>query len=64
MVNSYRRVPLMVDGVVHNGSFGHMACGIEVFDRSLNAVIKMFVDGSDKDVDCMTCLVMEARDEK
>lgn len=56
-----KRVTLMVDGVVHNGGTGKMACGLLVFDRSVDAIVKMFVEGVGKDVDCMTCLVIEAR---
>lgn len=58
-----RRVTLMVDGVIHNGSDGKMACGLVVFDRSMDTIVKMFVDGACKDVDCMACLVAEAREE-
>ena len=56
-----RRVALMVDGVVHNGSNGEIACGLIVFDRSMGTIVKMFVEGVGKDVDCMTCLVLDAR---
>ncbi len=59
-----RRTPLMVDNMVHNGVLGALACGIIVFDRSLEAIVKMFVDGAGKDIDCMACLVAEAREER
>ena len=59
-----RRVALMVDGVVHNGSNAEMACGLIVFDRSMNTIVKMFVEGASKDVNCMSCLVAEARNER
>lgn len=61
------RIPMMVDGVVHLGGVGihgAMACGLAVYDRSLDAIMKMFVEGTDRDVDCMTCLVAEARERR
>lgn len=61
------RVALLVDGIVHLGGAGShdaMACGLVVYDRSLDAIMKMFIEGSGKDVDCMACLVAEARGSK
>jgi len=58
------RVTLLVDGIVHLGGAGShdaMACGLVVYDRSLDAIMRMFVEGSDRDADCMACLVAEAR---
>lgn len=57
-------MPMLVDGVVHVGGSaprGAMACGLVVYDRSLDAIMKMYVEGASQDVDCMTCLVAEAR---
>lgn len=60
------RIPLLVDGVVHlageGGSHGAMACGTVVYDRSLDAIMRMYVEGAGRDVDCMTCLVAETRE--
>lgn len=58
---------LTVDGVTHLGGAGShhaMACGLVVYDRSLDAIMRMFVEGTDRNVDCMTCLVAEARDSR
>lgn len=60
-------IPMLVDGVVHGGGAmprGLMACGLVVYDRSLDAIMKMFVEGYNKDIDCMTCLVVEARERR
>lgn len=67
MSDPSRRVTLTVDGVTHLGGTGSrhaMTCGLVVYDRSLDAIMKMFVEGTDRDVDCMTCLVAEARGSK
>ncbi len=65
-----RRITLFVDGVTHcagrssgDNAVG-MACGLVVFVRSLDAIMKMHIESASRDVDCMTCLVAEARDFK
>ena len=65
-----KRVTLLVDGITHcaglssgDGTAG-MACGLIVFERTLDAIMKMFTEGSGKDVDCMACLVAEARNSR
>lgn len=58
------RIPMRADGIVHlirAGYYDKMACGLIVFDRTLDTVIKMYVEGTGRDVDCMTCLVAETR---
>lgn len=58
------QIPMLVDGVTHlvcAGYYDRMACGLVVYNRTLDTVMKMFVEGTGRDVDCMTCLVTEAR---
>lgn len=56
---------MRVDSVTHlAGYYDRMACGLVVYNRGLDAVVKMYVEGADRDVDCMTCLVAEARERR
>ena len=64
-MSSAERIPMLVNGVTHLIRAGYcdkMACGLVVFDRTLDTVAKMYVEGTGRDVDCMTCLVAEARE--
>ena len=66
-MSSAERIPMLVDGVTHlirAGYYDKMACGLVVFNRTLDSVMKLFVEGTGRDVDCMTCLVTEARGSK
>lgn len=61
------KIPMLVDSIVHfanSGPGGVLPCGLVIFDRSLESIMQMYIEGAGRDVDCMTCLVMEARDFK
>jgi hypothetical protein len=45
-----------VDGITHRASGRNLACGMTVFDRRLDAIMKMFLEGEAKEVDCMACI--------
>lgn len=63
-VSGAARIPMLVDGVTHLTRamyYDKMACGLVVYDRTFASVMKMYVEGTGRDVDCMTCLVIEAR---
>lgn len=64
-MSNFVRIPMSVDGVIHlhGGITGAVACGLVIYDRSIIAIMMMFAEGTDKDVDCMTCLVAEAREK-
>ncbi len=58
---------LLVDGIVHFANAkpsSKLPCGLVVFDRSLESIVQMYVEGAGRDVDCMTCLVAEARERR
>lgn len=60
-----KQIPMLIDGVVHllrAEYVDKMTCGLVVYNRTLDSIIKMYVDGTCRDVDCMTCLVAEARE--
>lgn len=61
----YRRFRIKIDGIVHlEGRANVVACGIILFDRTLDTIVKMVADAGSQDVDCMTCLIAETRSFK
>jgi hypothetical protein len=49
-----------VDGITHYARARDLACGIRVHDRSLDAVLRMYVEAAEREVDCMACIAEES----
>ena len=49
---------LYVDGITHyaHRKNASTACGKAVYDRSLDHVIGLYVEGASREVDCMACI--------
>lgn len=47
---------LYVDGITHYAKGAGTACGKAVYDRTLDHVVKLYVEGASREVDCMACV--------
>lgn len=52
-----------VNGVTHYTRARNLACGIRVHNRSLDSVLKMYIEATEREVDCMACIAEESGSE-
>ena len=55
-----KTLAIHVDGVTHASIGRGLACGLEVFDRHLNAIMRMYDDAVGREIDCMACVARTA----
>lgn len=54
---------MRVNGVTHYAGGRELACGILVRDRSLGAIMAMYVGAIGHEVDCMACIAKTSGSE-
>lgn len=47
---------LYVDGITHFAKGAGTACGKAVYDRALDHVVGLYIEGAAREVDCMACI--------
>lgn len=60
---STETVKIYVDGITHYVEGLYVFCGLDIYDRSLDSIVKMYTEAVWRDVDCMACLAAEAKNE-